>query len=134
MEEAQSLKDAAGTGEPDTVGGYSVTEGGYSVTVGGLGVESKRSLSVLDAWAIYRQIRFQEQSEENQIVSLTFICTKKKFLQKKIFIHMYFLCYTSYVFVFSVHLSFSLVSLKYLSEVHFHVTVKLRYIKLDETV
>lgn len=108
MEEAQSLKDAAGTGEPDTVGGYSVTEGGYSVTVGGLGVESKRSLSVQDAWAIYRQIRFQEQSEENQIVSLTFICTKKKFLQKKIFIHMYFLCYTSYVFVFSVHLSFSL--------------------------
>lgn len=67
MEEAQSLreedKDAVGSGEPNT-------EGGYSVTKGELGLESKRSLSVQDAWAIYRQIRFQEQSEENQIVSL----------------------------------------------------------------
>lgn len=121
MEEAQSLKDAAGSGEPDTEGGYSVTVGRYSVTVGGLGVESKRSLSVQDAWAIYRQIRFQEQSEENQIVSLTFISTKKKFLQKKIFIHMYFLCYTSYtsyVFCFlcsslSLSLSLSGVSKKF---------------------
>lgn len=67
MEEAQSLreedKDAVGCGEPNT-------EEGHSVTEGGLGLECKRSLSVQDAWAIYRQIRFQEQSEENQIVSL----------------------------------------------------------------
>lgn len=67
MEEAQSLReedrDAVGCGEPNT-------ERRYSVTKGGLGLESKRSLSVQDAWAIYRQIRFQEQSEENQIVSL----------------------------------------------------------------
>lgn len=80
MEEAQNLKeedkDAAGSGEPDF-------EGGYSVTVGGLGVESKRSLSVQDAWAIYRQIRFQEQSEENQIVSLTFIHTKETLISSK---------------------------------------------------
>lgn len=67
MEEAQSLReedrDAVGCGEPNA-------ERRYSVTKGGLGLESKRSLSVQDAWAIYRQIRFQEQSEENQIVSL----------------------------------------------------------------
>lgn len=67
MEEAQSLReedrDAVGSGEPNT-------ERRYSVTKGELGLESKRSLSVQDAWAIYRQIRFQEQSEENQIVSL----------------------------------------------------------------
>lgn len=110
MEEAQSLKDAAGTGEPDTVGGYSVTEGGYSVTVGGLGVESKRSLSVLDAWAIYRQIRFQEQSEENQIVSLTFICTKKKnfFKRKFLFTCIFFVILVMSLFLVFISLSHSL--------------------------
>lgn len=109
MEEAQSLKDAAGTGEPDTVGGYSVTEGGYSVTVGGLGVESKRSLSVQDAWAIYRQIRFQEQSEENQIVSLTFICTvqKKNFFKRKFL----FTCIFFVILVMSLFLVFISLSL-----------------------
>lgn len=126
MEEAQSLKDAAGSGEPDTEGGYSVTVGRYSVTVGGLGVESKRSLSVQDAWAIYRQIRFQEQSEENQIVSLTFISTKKNFFKRKfLFTCIFFVILVILVmsFVFCVHLSLShslsLVSLKNLSEVHF---------------
>lgn len=112
MEEAQSLKDAAGTGEPDTVGGYSVTEGGYSVTVGGLGVESKRSLSVLDAWAIYRQIRFQEQSEENQIVSLTFICTvqkKKNFFKRKfLFTCIFFVILVMSLFLVFISLSLSL--------------------------
>lgn len=109
MEEAQSLKDAAGTGEPDTVGGYSVTEGGYSVTVGGLGVESKRSLSVQDAWAIYRQIRFQEQSEENQIVSLTFICTKKNFFKRKfLFTCIFFVILVMSLFLVFISLSHSL--------------------------
>lgn len=79
MEEAQSLReegrDAVGSGEPNT-------EGGYSVTEGGLGLESKRSLSVQDAWAIYRQIRFQEQSEENQIVSLI-LYTQIKLISSK---------------------------------------------------
>lgn len=38
-------------------------------SAGVLRSESERVLSVQDAWAIYRQIRFQEQTEEIQLVS-----------------------------------------------------------------
>lgn len=62
MEEVQSLReegrDVVGSGE------FNI-EGGYLVIEGGLGLEFKRSFSVQDVWVIYRQIRFQEQLEEN---------------------------------------------------------------------
>ena len=63
MEDAQSDRK-----EEESLGLLKQSED-LQQSAGVLRSESERVLSVQDAWAIYRQIRFQEQTEEIQLVS-----------------------------------------------------------------
>ena len=73
-------------------------------SAGVLRSESERVLSVQDAWAIYRQIRFQEQTEEIQLVSAwaqIFFCSVgfDSICTGTIYIHIYIYIYYKIIII-----------------------------------